>query len=301
MINSGTTMPNQALNSILENLRSNTLDLAADPVAARSQFDAMFADVPLPAGISVEPGHLGDIPGLWLQPGAAPRDQVILYLHGGAYVIGSAKGYAPVAAGLAAATGFDLFIPDYRLAPEHPYPAATDDVLSCYETLLHQKGVHVTVAGDSAGGGLVMSLLLNARKRGLPQPSCAVLWSPWLDLACEQESYARNAALDPTLDADGLLGCAQHYIGNRIPTDECLHPLDTYLGGLAALQIQVGSIEVLLDDSLVLAQRAIAHGVHCQLEVWPGMPHVWHGFAPALVEGSKALTSSASFIKRFAR
>lgn len=294
-------MPNQALNNILELLRTNTLDPASDPAAARPAFEAMFAAVPLPAGISVEPGHLGNIPGLWLQPGAAPRDQVILYLHGGAYVIGSAKGYAPVAAGLAAAAGFDLFIPDYRLAPEAPYPAACDDVLSCYETLLHQNGVHVSVAGDSAGGGLVMSLLLNARKRGLPQPSSAVLWSPWLDLECGAAAYARNAAADPTLDAGSLLACARHYVGAQVPADEALHPLDAYLGGLAPLLLQVGSIEVLLDDSLLLAQRAIAHGVHCQLEVWPGMPHVWQGFAPALAEGTKAVASSAQFIKRFAR
>lgn len=294
-------MPTQTLTNILTMLRSNSLDIAADPVAARAVFDQMFADVPLPAGISVEPGHLGEVSGLWVQPGAAPRDQVILYLHGGAYIIGSAQGYVPVAAALAAAAGFDLFIPDYRLAPEHPFPAAADDVLHCYETLLHQKGVHVTVAGDSAGGGLVMSLLLNARKRGLPQPSAAVLWSPWLDLACSGMSYAENAEADPTLSAESLLACARHYIGAQIPHDESLHPLDAYLGGLAPLLLQVGSIEVLLDDSLQLAQRAIAHGVHCQLEVWPGMPHVWHGFAPALVEGTKAVQSSASFIKRFAR
>lgn len=294
-------MPHQALDAILTSLRNNSLDLAADPSAARPLYEAMFADVPLPGGISVEPGHLGAVPGLWLQPGAAPRDQVILYLHGGAYVIGSAKGYAPVAAGLAAAAGFDLFIPDYRLAPEAPYPAACEDVLRCYETLLHQNGVHVSVAGDSAGGGLVMSLLLNARKRGLPQPSSAVLWSPWLNLACNSSSYTRNGAADPTLDAASLLACARHYLGARVPTDECLHPLDAYLGGLAPLLLQVGSIEVLLDDSLQLAQRAIAQGVHCQLEVWPGMPHVWQGFAPALTEGSKAIVSSAQFIRRFAR
>lgn len=293
-------MPNAALDTILTMLHSNTIDLS-NPAAARPQFDAMFADVPLPHGISVEPGHLGDIPGLWLQPANAPRDQVILYLHGGAFVIGSAKSYSTVAAGLAAAAGIDLFIPDYRLAPEHPYPAACDDVLSCYQTLLHQKDVHVSVAGDSAGGALVMSLLLNARKLGLPQPSCAVLWSPWLDLTCSLPAYARNAALDPTLDAASLLACVQHYVGAQLPRDECLHPLDAYLGGLAPLQVQAGSIEVLLDDAMKLAQRAIAHGVHCQLEVWPGMPHVWQGFAPALVEGTKALTSSALFIKQFAR
>ena len=146
-----------------------------------------------------------------------------------------------------------------------------------------------------------MSLLLNARKRGLPQPSSAVLWSPWLDLACAQRSHARNAAADPTLDASSLLACARHYVGAQLPHDECLHPLDAWLGGLAPLLLQVGSIEVLLDDALQLAQRAIAQGVHCQLEVWPGMPHVWHGFAPALVEGTRAVQSSAQFIKRFAR
>lgn len=294
-------MPSQALNNILTLLRSTRLDIAADPVTARAVFDQMFAEVPLPPGISVEPGHLGEIPGLWLQPGAAPRDQVILYLHGGAYIIGSAQGYSPVAAALAAAAGFDLFIPDYRLAPEHRWPAAADDVLQCYEVLLHQKGVHVSVAGDSAGGGLVMSLLLNARRRGLPQPSSAVLWSPWLDLSCSLPAYTRNAAADPTLDAASLLACAHHYLGGQIPPDESLHPLDAYLGGLAPLLLQAGSIEVLLDDTLQLAQRAIAHGTHCQLEIWPGMPHVWQGFAPTLVEGTRAVQSSAQFIKRFAR
>lgn len=290
-------MANDVLNDIIAMLRANELSLADDPVEARPQFEAMFGDLPMPEGVRVEPGEVGGIAGLWLEPDDAADGPVALYLHGGGYVIGSANAYKAIAGGLSAASGLRMFLPDYRLAPEHGYPAAPDDVLSSYAALT-AGGAQVVVAGDSAGGGLVMSLLLNASKRGLTQPACAVLWSPWADLSCSLPSIAANAENDPTLDLGGLQACAARYLGERVPDDEILRCLHADLGGLAPLLIQVGSIEILLDDALGLARQAAMHGTACQLEIWPGMPHVFQAFAPALTEATDALRNSAAFIER---
>lgn len=293
-------MSNEVLDGIIAMLREGELSMSDPPAEARPVFEAMFAEVPMPEGVNIEPGEVGGIPGLWLKPAEAPEDKVILYLHGGAYVIGSANVYKTIAGGLAQASGLNLFIPDYRLAPEHPYPAAPDDVLSCYRALLADDNYrYIAVAGDSAGGGLVMGLLLNARAHNLAQPACAVLWSPWLDLQCALPSIRSNAAADPTLEEEGLKISVRHYLGNTIPDDEILHPLRADLSGLAPLLIQVGSIEILLDDALALATQAARHETHCQLEVWPGMPHVFQGFAPALAEGSRALKNTHHFIAQF--
>jgi monoterpene epsilon-lactone hydrolase len=297
------------LQELLEMLRNNELSLASAPEISRPQFEAMFSDVPYPEGLRVDFDEVGGIPGLWLHPPLSPKSKgsgtitacsndtaEILYLHGGGYVIGSANAYSRIAAGLAMTSQLSVFIPDYRLAPEHPYPAATDDVLQAYKGMLG-RGSKIVVAGDSAGGGLVMSLLLSARTAPLPQPHAALLWSPWLDLSCKLPSITENARLDPTLDKLSLLTCAKQYIGESVPSDEILHPLTADLVGLAPLLIQVGSIEILVDDALVLASNAARAHTYCQLEIWPGMPHVFQGFG-FLHQAELALKNCASFISK---
>jgi acetyl esterase/lipase len=268
------------------------------PAQSRELFVNMFDEVPRADGISYVSGNIGGIQGLWAIPTNAPVDKAILYAHGGGYVIGSPEVnvYAATIGHLATFSGLQVFAPDYRKAPEFPYPAGPDDILSAYQGLLDKNINKVVVAGDSAGGGLAMSLLLNCKQRGIRQPAGAVLWSPWLDLHCESESHTFNQPHDPTLDNSGLVACRQHYVGDSIPDDPILHPLTTDLGGLPPVLIQVGSIEILLGDATRFAARAGAAGVRVHLHVYPNMPHVFQGFYPALEESGEALDESARFI-----
>lgn len=290
-------MANEALEQVIEIVRSAPVDFTAPPRVARDAFEAIFAEAPRPDSIRYEAAEVGGVRGLWARTDAPEGDRAIIYLHGGGFLVGSSKAYAALAGSLAEAAGIDTFIVDYRLAPEHPYPAAPDDALKVYRSMLWAGMKSIAVVGDSAGGALVMSLLLRARYHGLAMPACAVLWSPWLNLACDTESYDRNAAVDPTLDKAGLLAVARHYAGEKRPEDEALRPLTTSLDGLPPLLVQVGSIEILLDDAVALAARAAAANVRLRLEVYPGLPHVFQNFAGLLSEAAQALQESATFIR----
>ena len=289
-------MANEALEQVIEIVRSAPVDFTAPPRVARDAFEAIFAEAPRPDSIRYEAAEVGGVRGLWARTDAPEGDRAIIYLHGGGFSVGSSKAYAALAGSLAEAAGIDTFIVDYRLAPEHPYPAAPDDALKVYRSMLWAGMKSIAVVGDSAGGALVMSLLLQARYHGLAMPACAVLWSPWLNLACDTESYDRNAAVDPTLDKAGLLAVARHYAGEKRPADEALRPLAASLDGLPPLLVQVGSIEILLDDSVALAGRAAAANVMLRLEVYPGLPHVFQNFAGLLPEAAQALQETATFI-----
>jgi epsilon-lactone hydrolase len=289
-------MASDALEGIITMLREGPLDLSKDPVVSRPIFEAMFEEVPKPGELIYEQGNVGGINGLWIKSPSAPVDQVILYLHGGAYVIGSTNSYGSTMGALAAAAGISIFAPEYRLAPEHPFPAAPDDVLAAYRGLVESGVKTITVAGDSAGGGLVMALLLEAKSLGLKLPAGGLLWSPWLDLNCDTASFNSNAANDPTLDLPGLQASVRHYLGSTIPADERLNPLEADLSDLPPLFIQVGSIEILLDDSTRLAALAGAAGVHTRLDIYPDMPHVFPSFSPMLEEANQALSDAAVFI-----
>ena len=225
-------MTNEALNQVIEIVRSSPVDFTAPPKVARAAFEAIFAEAPRPDSIRYEAAEVGGVRGLWARTDAPGSDRAIIYLHGGGFVVGSSNEYAALAGNLADAVGIDTFIVDYRLAPEHPYPAGPEDVLKVYSAMLNAGMKSIAVVGDSAGGALVMSLLLLARSNGLAMPACGVLWSPWLNLACDTESYDRNAALDPTLSKLGLRAVARHYAGPGSASDEALHPLRASLDGL---------------------------------------------------------------------
>lgn len=289
-------MSNEALEEIKTMLREGPLDLCDDPVTSRKIFEAMFEEVPRPEGLIYEQGNVGGIEGLWIKSPSAPADQVILYLHGGGYVIGSSATYCSTMAGLVASANINIFAPDYRLAPEHPFPAASDDVMAAYKGLLESNFKTISVAGDSAGGGLVMALLLEAKDAELPLPSAALLWSPWIDLNVTAPSIESNAEHDPTLDLAGLKVCVERYVGDSIPVDKRVNPLAADLSGLPPMLIQVGSIEILLNDSTRLAALTGAAGVHTRLDIYPGMPHVFASFSPMLEEADKALKDAAEFL-----
>lgn len=286
------------LEALIKMLRSGGPDLAAPPVQARENFEAMLAGIPVPEDVSFENATIGGVPGRWSTPPEALAGRVLLYLHGGAYVVGSSLGYRALSSALARSTRARGLTLDYRLSPENPFPAAVDDAVAAYRALL-AHGVSpgsIAIAGDSAGGGLTVAMLIAARDAKLPMPAAALAISPWADMACAGASYSTKAAQDPSLNRDGLLAMAALYLNGASPQSELASPVYANLTGLPPLLIQVGSAEVLLDDSVRLAARAAEADVAVQLEVWPGMPHVWHAFAHQLSEGRDAIRAAGAFL-----
>ena len=286
------------LESLLTMLRSGGPDLAAPPPQARENFEAMLAGIPTPEDVTFESTTLGGVPARWSATPGASMERVLFYLHGGAYLLGSSLGYRPLFSALARAAGARGLALDNRLAPENPFPAAVDDAVSAYRALLSQ-GIapgSIAIAGDSAGGGLTVAMLVAARDAGLPMPAAAVAISPWADLECTGGSMLSKAAEDPSLNREGLLAMASIYLNGVSPRAALASPLYANLAGLPPLLIQVGSAEVLLDDATRLAARAAEADVAVQLEVWPRMPHVWHVFAFTLSEGRDAIAAAGAFV-----
>ncbi len=286
------------LESLIKMLRSGGPDLAAPPEKARENFEAMLAGIPIPDDVTFENATLGGVLGRWSTTPEALSGRVLLYLHGGAYVVGSSLGYRALSSALARSAQARGLTMDYRLAPENPFPAAVDDAVAAYRALLAQgtSPGSIAIAGDSAGGGLTVAMLIAARDAGLPMPAAALAISPWADLACAGASMSTRAAQDPALNRDGLLAMAGLYLNGASPQSELASPLYGNLAGLPPLLIQVGSAEVLLDDSIRLAARAAEADVSVQLEVWPRMPHVWHAFAFQLSEGRDAIRAAGNFL-----
>ncbi len=286
------------LEVLLGLLREGGPDLTAPPAQARESFEQMLAGVPVGGDAGFERVTLGGVPALASFTPNAARDRVLIYLHGGAYVIGSAQGYRALSSDLGRAAGARALSLDYRLAPEHPFPAAVDDAVAAYRALLDQgvRPKNVAIAGDSAGGGLAVAMLTAARDAGLPMPAAAVAISPWVDLECVGETIASKAAEDPALTLQGLTGMAATYLAGASAREPLASPIHADLAGLPPLMIQVGSSEILLDDAVRLAAVAGAAGVRSRLDVWPRMVHVWHAFGFMLSEGRDAIAEAGAFI-----
>jgi epsilon-lactone hydrolase len=254
----------------------------------------------LPPGTIVDAVTVGGRPAEWLRSPGAREDAALLYLHGGGYVIGSPRSHRHLAEAIARSAGIACLLPDYRLAPEHRFPAAVDDALAAYRSLVDQRGIassRIAIAGDSAGGGLTVATLVAIRQAGLPTPGAAVCISPWTDLTCSAQSYESKAATDPMVALPGITAMAQEYLGAADPRTALASPLYADLHGLPPLLIQVGSEEVLLDDATRLAERARAAGVDATLEVWEPMIHVWHWFLPWLDEAQEAVDKIGAFLR----
>ncbi|HEX4672175.1 MAG TPA: alpha/beta hydrolase [Solirubrobacteraceae bacterium] len=280
-------------------LRDAPLDLGGDVAEQRVIFEEMMGAIPVAADVTTSSGSLGGIPVVNVDVAGADREWVIFYLHGGAYAIGTAASSVGLASDLARRVGAQLVSVDYRLAPEHPYPAAIDDAVAAYRGLL-DSGVAasaIAIAGESAGAGLVTATLVALKHVALPQPSGAVLMSPWVDLTLSGESISAKPAVDPALTPEGLRRRAVDYVAAGDRTTELVSPIFADLTELPPLLIQVGSHEILLDDATRLAARAAAVDVAVSLEVTPGVPHVFQGFASMLDEGDAALTSAGEFLR----
>jgi len=265
----------------------------------RAQYERAERVFPTPADVVIERVAAPVRPAEWLRPPHARTDVTVLYLHGGGYVIGSPRSHRHLAAAIAGAAGSAALLVDYRLAPEHPFPAALEDALAAYQWLLGRglAAGGVVVAGDSAGGGLTIATLLAIRDRGLPRPAAGVCISPWVDLTCSGATYATKAAVDPIVTRQSVSMMAQAYAGAGDLKAPLLSPLYADLRGLPPLLVQVGSDEVLLDDALGLGERARAAGVDVTVEEWPAMIHVWHWFLPMLAEAERAIGVIGDFVR----
>ena len=292
-------MSQQQRDALDQLLRDAPLDLGGDVAEQRVIFEDMMAAIPSPADVTTSSGSLGEIPVVNVEVAGADRARVIFYLHGGAYAIGTAASSVGLASDLARRAGARLVTVDYRLAPEHPHPAAIDDAVAAYRGLL-DSGVAasaIAIAGESAGAGLAAATLVALKHAGLPQPSAAVLMSPWADLTVSSESISVKAAVDPALTPEGLRRRAVDYVAAGDRKAELVSPIFANLTGLPPLLIQAGSHEILLDAASGLAARAAAADVAVRLEVTPGVPHVFQGFAAMLDEGDAALTSAGEFVR----
>ncbi|HWD68629.1 MAG TPA: alpha/beta hydrolase fold domain-containing protein [Solirubrobacteraceae bacterium] len=258
-----------------------------------------MAAIPIPDDVTTATARLGGVPVISVEIRRINSDAAIFYLHGGAYAIGTAASSVGLASELARRAATKLATVDYRLAPEHPYPAAIDDAVAAYRGLL-DTGVRpssIAIAGESAGAGLAAATLIALKHAGLPLPAAAVLMSPWVDLTLSGTSLTTKAELDPALTPDGLARRADDYAPNEDRSNGLISPLFADLSGLPPLLIQAGSHEILLDDATRLAARAAADDVAVTLEITPGAPHVFQGFAAILDEGDDALIRAGKFLR----
>ncbi|OBQ70372.1 alpha/beta hydrolase [Mesorhizobium erdmanii] len=267
---------------------------------ARPMFDAMFAATPAAANVRVEPATVGGIAGFWLRlPNPRPGAR-ILYLHGGGYVLGSAEALTNFAGQFAARVGADTFVPEYRLAPEHPFPAAIDDALAAYRGLVADGCERIVVVGDSAGGGLTLALLsaLAADEtKETAQPVGAAVMSPWTDLALTGNSFETRAEADPIFTRGVLQAFADLYLQGQDATNSKASPLYAQLRDLPPIRIDVGDDELLLADSVRYADRARAAGVDVTLSVWEGMPHVFQSSLGRFRAAEQSVDAIGAFLR----
>ena len=263
----------------------------------RARLDRMGGAIAAADGVRIVPERVGALYAEWLVPKGAAEDEAVLYLHGGAYTAGSCASHRNAVSHIARAAGIRLLLPEYRLAPEHPFPAALEDGLAAYRWLL-ERGADprkVILAGDSAGGGLALAVMVAARDEGTPLPGAASLISAWTDLAATGGSLKSRNDKDPWFDADEIAPMARNYHQDTDPRHPLVSPLYASLEGLPPLMLQVGDHEVLLNDSTRVAEKAREAGVDVTLRVWPGMWHVWHFFVGRMPEAKQAILEMAAF------
>jgi monoterpene epsilon-lactone hydrolase len=274
-------------------------------IEQRAAMAATASSSPAPDGVVVERTTIGGCNAERLTPEGADTEAVVLYLHGGGYCIGSLDTHRPLAGRIAVAVQCPVVTLEYRLAPEHPFPAAVTDATAAYSDLvsLGARPERIVVAGDSAGGGLTIATLLALRAAGSHLPAAAVCMSPWVDLTQTAPSYAGRGPVDPMVSKVGLDLMAQAYLGDCDPRSELASPLFAAdLGGLPPVLIEVGENEVLLDDSVRLADRLRSSGGNVSLTVWPDLIHVFQAFAgPLFPEAEQSIAAIGSFVAEHVR
>jgi acetyl esterase/lipase len=272
-------------------LRQSAFPAGLDVNEQRRQLNELLSAQPLPADVTVTEAALGGVRTAEITIDGIEPQHVVLYFHGGVYVLGDAFLAAGLATQVGRRTRAKVISVDYRLAPEHPYPAATDDAFAAYEALL-QNGTHpsdIVFAGESAGGGLSIATLVNARDHGLPLPAAAFLMSPYVDLTLSGTTMRTKHEVDRLLNRENLQPRVTDYTAGQDPASGLISPIFADLSGLPPLIIQAGSHEVLLDDAVRLAQQAATADGEVTLDITPGVPHVFQAYSPILDEATAAL------------
>jgi acetyl esterase/lipase len=279
-------------------LRQSAFPAGSDVNEQRRLLRELISAQPLPAGVTVTAAALGSVPTAEITvDGVEPR-HVVLYFHGGVYVLGDAFQAAGLASQIGRRTRATVISVDYRLAPEHPYPAAVDDALAAYEALL-QNGTapsDIAFAGESAGGGLAVATLLNARDHGLPLPAAAFVMSPYADLTLAGTTMETKREADSLLSRENLEARVTDYTAGRDAALGLISPVFADLSGLPPLIIQAGTHEVLLDDAVRLARQAATADVQVTLDITPGVPHVFQAYYPILDEAAAALDRAGQLL-----
>jgi acetyl esterase/lipase len=287
------------LDSLITLLRSRPAPAVQEVAEARARFEKMGEMLGRPSDAKCQPVKAGSVPAEWVDAPGCDPSRAVLYLHGGGYVIGSINTHRRLAYNISAAAGARVLLIGYRLAPEHPFPAAVDDATEAWRWLLQQGFAprRLAIAGDSAGGGLTLATLVNLRDRKLGLPGCAVAISPWVDMEAIGNSITARAAEDAMVQKEGLLWIAGLYLNGANPKSPLAAPLHADLAGLPPILVQVGTAETLLDDATRIAEKLHRAGVSVRLAVWPNMPHVFPLFAPILSEGADGCAEIGAFIR----
>lgn len=280
-------------------MRAARLDTRLPPEELRTIFEMYTTTGSPPRDVTLTATTLAGRPALAITPTTVSADATILYFHGGGWVYGTPRSAATLTAGVVRYVGAPAISPGYRLAPEHPFPAAIEDGLAAYQALLDSDtpAERIVVAGDSSGAGLCVSMLMSARDAGLPMPCCAVLFSAGLDATRTGDSMDTKAEADPLFDRASLARLSAHYLAGADPRQPLVSPaVIGDLSGLPPTLLQVGTNEVLLDDSTRFATRAAASGVDVILDVTAEVPHVFQSLYPYLDEAVDALKRAAYFV-----
>jgi acetyl esterase/lipase len=290
----------EELVNVIAVLRARPVAEGATVQEMRSGMELLVGAVPLPDGTVCEPLDVDGVPAEWVTAPGARADQAVLYLHGGGYAIGSIGTHRGLAAQISHKAGVRVLLIDYRLAPEHPHPAAVDDAVTAWRWLLAQgfEPSRLAISGDSAGGGLTFATLIALRDAGDPLPACAAPISPWVELEAVSDSHTTRAEADPMVGSDGLKLMADWYLNGLDARTPLAAPLHADLSGLPPIFVQVGDAEVLLDDATRIVEKAKAAGVDATCEVIPEGIHVLHAFAPLVPEANDAIDRLAAFLRQ---
>ena len=292
-------MPSPEFEAALAAIRAQPVTLADDVHAARARIDEMLGASPLAAGVEVTTTTAGARAAEWLTPPGATGQRVVLYLHGGGYRIGSIAGYRPLLSQFAVAFGMRLLAVEYRLAPEHPFPAAVDDALAAYRWLLDEgtPAASIAVLGDSAGGGLAAACTLAMKRARLPRPGAVVCLSPLADLTLAADSYRRNASTDPYWDLRAAQQTVTDYLAGARARDPLASPVFGNFAGTAPMLIHAAAGETLADDAVLLASAVHRAKGQVRCELWPGLTHVWHAMYPYVPEAREAVDAITAFLE----
>jgi monoterpene epsilon-lactone hydrolase len=294
-------MANVQIDNIRTMLKENPVVAEGASLAdMRKGLDAMGEMAPRHPDVSAEAVDAGGVDAEWFTPVGGDAGRVLLYVHGGGYLLGSVQSHRVLLERLAVAVAGRVLALNYRMAPEAPFPAAVDDTVAAYRWLLKQgvSAKRIAIAGDSAGGGLALAALVAIRDAGEPVPACGVPISPWTDMEGTGESMETRSAVDPMVQKSILLEMAKNYLAGADPRHPLASPLYADFSGLPPLLIQVGDSETLLDDTTRLEARLKEANVDATIEVWDEMIHVWHLFAPMLDKGQEAIDRIGQFVRQ---